>query len=96
MNADNFEKWLNEIVISKLPPASLLVVDNVPYHGRQMDKLASASALKKEMIDWLERHRVRFDSSTRKTTLYSVINSVKLKEKTFRVDKLLESHGHFL
>jgi hypothetical protein len=34
MNADNFEKWLNEIEIPKLPPASVLVVDNEPYHGR--------------------------------------------------------------
>jgi hypothetical protein len=34
MNADNIEKWLNGIVIPKLPPASLLVKDNAPYRGR--------------------------------------------------------------
>jgi hypothetical protein len=53
INADNFEKWLNEIVIPKLWPASVLVMDNAPCHGRQVDKPPSASALKKEMIDWL-------------------------------------------
>jgi hypothetical protein len=38
MNADNFEEWLNEIVIPKLLPVSVLVMDNAPYHGRQVDK----------------------------------------------------------
>jgi hypothetical protein len=66
INADNFEKWLNEIVIPKLPSASVLVMDNAPYHGRQVDKPPSASALKKEMIDWLQRHRVQCDTSARK------------------------------
>jgi transposase len=94
MNADNFEKWLSEIVIPKLPPTSVLVMDNAPYHGRQVDKPPSASALKKEMIDWLERHGVQCDTSARKGVLYTIINSMKPKQKTFRVDKLLESHGH--
>jgi hypothetical protein len=87
---------LNEAVIPKLLPASLLVMDNVPYHGRQVDKPPSASALKKEMIDWLEGHGIQCDSSMRKATLYTIINSMKLKEKTFKADKLLESHGHFV
>jgi hypothetical protein len=54
----------------------------------------SASALKKEMIDWLEGHGVQCDTSARKATLYTIINSMKPKQKIFRVDKLLESYGH--
>jgi transposase len=92
MNADNFEKWLNEIVIPKLPPASVLVMDNPSYHRRHVDKPLSASALKKEMINWLERHGVQCDTSLKKATLYK-FNEAK-KKKTFRVDKLLESHDY--
>jgi hypothetical protein len=32
-NANNFGKWLNEIVILKLPCASVLVMDNALCHG---------------------------------------------------------------
>jgi transcriptional regulator NrdR family protein len=46
------------------------------------------------MIDWLERHGVQCGTSARKATLYKIINSMKPKQRTFRVDKLLESHGH--
>jgi hypothetical protein len=82
MNSDNFEERLNEIVIPKLPPASVLVMDNAPYHGRQVDKPPSASTLKKETIDWLERQGVQCDTSARKATLYTIINSMKPKQKT--------------
>jgi transposase len=80
----------------KLPPASVLVMDNAPYHGRQVDKLLSASSLKKEMIDWLERLGVQCDTSKRKATLYAIINLIKLKGNTFKVDKLVESHGYYI
>jgi hypothetical protein len=56
MIAVNSEKWLNDIVVVKLLPASVLLMDIVPYHWRQMGKLPSVSALKRE--NWLERHRV--------------------------------------
>jgi transposase len=95
VNADNSEKWLNEIVIPKLQPASVFAMDNVPYHRRQADKQSSASALKK-MINWLERHGVQCDSSVRKATLYTIINSIKPKENMFRINKHLESQGHFV
>jgi hypothetical protein len=41
----------------------------------------SASALKKEMIDWLERHGVQYDTSARKAMLYTIIHSIKPKGK---------------
>jgi hypothetical protein len=78
MNTDSFEKWLNEIVIPKLQPASVLV-DNAPYYGRQVDKPPSASALKKEMICWLESLGVQCDTSSRKATLYK-FNEGKTKD----------------
>jgi hypothetical protein len=74
MNADNFEKCLNEIVFQKLPSASVRVTDNAPYHGRHADKPPPASALKQEMIDWLEGRGVQCDTFERKAALYTIIN----------------------
>jgi transposase len=34
------------------------------------------------------------DTSAMKGALYTIINSMKPKEKSFRVDELLETHGH--
>jgi hypothetical protein len=39
MNSDNFENWVNEKVISNLAISSVIVMDNAPYHGKQVVNL---------------------------------------------------------
>jgi hypothetical protein len=34
MNVTNYQKWLTEKLIPNLPPKSVLVVDNAPYHNQ--------------------------------------------------------------
>lgn len=36
-----------------LPPASVLVMDNVPYDGKHINKPTSSPALERDMTDWL-------------------------------------------
>lgn len=38
MNGDNFFKWVKEKLIPHLPPKSVLIIDNAPYHNLQVDK----------------------------------------------------------
>ncbi|XP_063215599.1 uncharacterized protein LOC134527137 [Bacillus rossius redtenbacheri] len=94
MNAENFEKWLVEKVIPNLPPASVIVMDNAPYHSKQQDKCPSNYATKNDIIEWLNRKGITCDSSIRKVTLLDLLAQHRPKEKIFRVDKLLKQHGH--
>lgn len=38
MNKTNFIKWLQEKLIPNLPPNSLIVMDNAPYHTVKVNK----------------------------------------------------------
>jgi hypothetical protein len=58
MNSDNFEKWVKEKVIPNLATPSVIVMDNAPYHGKQVDKPPTKSSLKKDMLEYLRRHGV--------------------------------------
>ena len=35
MDAHNFEKWFKEQLLPNIKPASVIVIDNAPYHGRR-------------------------------------------------------------
>lgn len=94
MNATNFEKWVREKVIPNLEAPSVIIFDNAPYHGKQVDKPPCKNSLKQVIIDYLRRNGVACDESMRKSTLFQLVEQVKPKQKVFRVDKLLESHGH--
>jgi hypothetical protein len=94
INAENFEKWMSLQVLPNLPPGSVVVMDNAPYHGEQVDKVPSKYSIKADKIGWLERRGVAASSATRKSTLIELINAHKPAEELFSVDVLLKNHGH--
>jgi hypothetical protein len=94
MNAENFEKWMSSQVLPNLPPGSVVVMDNVPCYGKQVDKVPSKYSVKADMIGWLERRGVAASLSVRENTLIELINAHKPAEKLFSVDVLLKNHGH--
>lgn len=60
-------------ILPSLPPNSVVVIDNVPYHGKQEDKVPNKSATK-VMLEWLLRHGEAYnEKSTRKTELFEAI-----------------------
>ncbi|XP_039297551.1 uncharacterized protein LOC120354445 [Nilaparvata lugens] len=76
MNGDNFMKWVREKLIANLPPHSVLVMDNAPYHCIQNEKPPSKYANKNEMINWLTGKNIHFEQSMRKGQLYSLIEKI--------------------
>lgn len=64
MNADTFEKWGKEQLISNLPADKQywIIMDNASYHSRLLDKCPNKNALKKEYQEWLTMRGVPFDA----------------------------------
>ena len=63
MNAENFTTWIFNQIIPGLPPQSIVVFDNALFHSKQLNKPPLQSALRHEIIDWLQRNRVEFDEN---------------------------------
>lgn len=53
MNKENFCKWLEEKLLPNIPPNSVIVLDNAPYHSVQENKTPTKSSSKKDIMDWL-------------------------------------------
>ena len=53
MNGDNFFKWVKEKLIPHLPPKSVLIIDNAPYHNLQVDKCPTQASRKADIQAWL-------------------------------------------
>ncbi|XP_060564213.1 uncharacterized protein LOC132723503 [Ruditapes philippinarum] len=93
MNGKNFNKWLNEMLIPNLPPSSVVVVDNAPYHNLQEDKCPTQSTRKAEIQDWLQRHNIAFNQKMLKAELLDMCKRNK-PEPVYILDSTLERHGH--
>jgi hypothetical protein len=51
------------------------------------------TVLKEDMNDWLRRHGVACDVSTRKANLFAAIAVLKPKDKVFSMEDVLRAHG---
>ncbi|KAJ4444763.1 hypothetical protein ANN_06560 [Periplaneta americana] len=80
MNSVNFNKWVTEKLVPNLPPASVVVLDNAPYHCAQIDKPPTKYSVKSD-ITWLRNKGITCDESMRKEALYKLVEVVKPKDK---------------
>ncbi|XP_050516232.1 uncharacterized protein LOC126891099 [Diabrotica virgifera virgifera] len=93
MNYDNYKKWLQDKLIPNLPPNSVLVIDNAPYHNVQTEKCPTMSSRKAEIQQWLTTRNISFTDGMLKFELY-IIKLHKPRFKTYEIDKVLEEKGH--
>ena len=60
MTSEHFEEWFNNILIPKLEPNSIIVLDNASYHSHRLQKIPVKSSTKQEMKDWLTSNGLQF------------------------------------
>ena len=58
INGDDYEQWIREC-LELLPPNSVLVFDNAPYHSKKIENCTPRSTWKKKQLkDWLEKNDI--------------------------------------
>ena len=63
INWGNFFKWVKEKLIPHLPPKSVLIIDNAPYHNLQVDKCPTQASGKADIQAWLTRQQIPFGAT---------------------------------
>ncbi|PSN35779.1 hypothetical protein C0J52_20635 [Blattella germanica] len=53
MNSANYEKWVNELLLSNVPPNAVFVFNNASYHSVKEYKVPTPYALKQDMLTCL-------------------------------------------
>lgn len=81
-------------MIPNLPPNSVVVTDNAPYHNIQVDKAPTSNSKKADMVAWLDSKNISFSPGLLKPQLYEIIKSHKKGYITYKFDNLLQEHGH--
>ncbi|XP_076278399.1 uncharacterized protein LOC143208148 [Lasioglossum baleicum] len=94
MNAINFEKWLSEKLLPNIPPQSVIVMDNAPFHSAQENKPPSKESKKEVMIRWLAENEIPHTENMKKSRLNEIIQENKSAVRTFKTDELIKLRGH--
>ena len=95
MNGDNFFKWVKEKLIPHLPPKSVLIIDNTPYHNLQVDKCPTQASRKADIQAWLTRQQIPFGATLfmLKAELLQICKQHK-PIPSFLLDNIFKDYGH--
>ena len=95
MNHMVFEKWFRTQLIPNIPPSSVIVMDNAPYHSVKMDSPPTSATRKDEIREWLIRNGVNPPDNCYKRELLHMVKSrshaIAIK---YVIDKIANDHGH--
>ena len=69
MNAKHFEEWFEQQLMPNVPPKSVIVIDNVPYHNRVAEPVPTTSSTKAVMQQWLTKRGVEWSGTDLKRDL---------------------------
>ena len=93
MNGDNFFKWVKEKLIPHLPPKSVLIIDNAPYHNLQVDKCPIQVSREADIQAWLTRQQIPFGATLLKADRLQICKQHK-PTPSFLLDSILKEYGH--
>lgn len=94
MNAENFGKWMRDQLLPNLPPRSLIIFDNAPYHNLLTEDTFPQPHHKKAALQrWLMAHDIPYDAWLLKPALYALCRDHALAPQ-YAIDVLARHHGH--
>ncbi|XP_047035800.1 uncharacterized protein LOC124641680 isoform X2 [Helicoverpa zea] len=94
MNFTKYETWLRTQLIPNLPPNSVVVIDNAPYHNKLRDPAPASYSRKEDMEAWLTEKGIPYEDNMLKPELYQLICQNKSASKEFMIDHILAEHNH--
>ncbi|XP_072384552.1 uncharacterized protein [Diabrotica undecimpunctata] len=94
MNYANFKKGLEKNLLCNLPPNSVIVLDNAPYHNTQEDKCPTSASKKCVMQEWLRERNIAYTASMLKPDLYNIIELHKPRYVKYAIDRIIRAQGH--
>lgn len=88
-----FLGWFEKRLLPNLKPGSTIVMDNAPYHSRQLNKAPTMANKKAVLMEWLDKNNINYETTMRKPELYHLIKLYKPLHVTYEIDEMAKSHG---
>ena len=96
MNAQQFQKWFSEMLIPKIPPNSMIIMDNASYHkALTEDSAPIATSSKEKMRSWLEKNDIPCRDDCLKVELTAMLNKIA-PNPTYIIDEIADRNGHIV
>ena len=92
MDWENFSKWFRIQLLPNIPPESIIILDNAPYHNVLTDTFPNKSSTKAELQNWLAANNSFWTEDMLRSELYERCKQ-EAPEPEFCLDLLADKYG---
>ena len=93
MNSEHYMEWLTEQLLPRLERPTVIVIDNVSYHNKQVDKAPTTNDKKADIQKWLDDHKVQYSHTDIKKTLLELVKQYR-PTPHYLTDDAIHTAGH--
>ncbi|KAM7298628.1 uncharacterized protein ISCGN_019206 [Ixodes scapularis] len=94
MDGTYFEGWFSSQLLPKIPPRSIIVMDNVPYHSVALEKAPTSSTRKADIQAWVTKKGISWSGDMVRAELLELSKKVNTPGTVYRIDTLAAAHSH--
>ncbi|KAG0429945.1 hypothetical protein HPB47_023154 [Ixodes persulcatus] len=94
MNGTYFEGWFSSQLLPKIPPRSIIVMDNAPYHSVALEKAPTSSTRKADIQAWLTKKGISWSGDMVRAELLELSKKVNTPGTVYQIDTLAAAHSH--
>ena len=93
MTAESFERWVTEMLIPRLPSASVIITDNCTIHSKDEVNFPKSTSWKRVLVEWLQSQGVAVDPGWLRAEVWRQCKA-RRPEPSYRIDRIFREHGH--
>lgn len=96
--SDSYEEWFIEKLLPKIPPNSVVVIDdNAPYHKKKEENIPDGTWKKLQIKNWLTSKNIQVNDFSQKKDLLAVVQDVRSMYSTkHKIDEIAKQRGIIL
>lgn len=80
INLQNFQQWVVTQLLPGLKKPSLIIINNAPYHSKNLNKMPNSVWIKDSIKNWFNHNNIKFSKNMLKAELLQIaINNRKKK-----------------
>ena len=90
----SYKCYFEKSICQNIPKHSVIVIDNAPYHSKNMENYPTSKWWKQQFVDWLTEKNITFPEKALRAELWTLVKSEREKFPDKVMETVAKEHGH--
>ena len=94
MDGESYKCYFEKSICQNIPKHSVIVIDNAPYHSKNMENYPTSKWRKQQFVDWLTEKNITFPDKALRAELWTLVKSEREKFPDKVMETVAKEYGH--